>query len=116
MFADLVAGLGFANSATARAKAPARRLESDRARLGEVHRLLQSRLRLAVQWLRQRGGLRDPAFPDDAVDLSRADRQRRLAAGDDTARVYSRPGPRLCDRVGAIAGRSLAGANHRDRS
>ena len=76
---------------------------------------LQPRLRPAVARLRQRRRLRDPAFGGDAAGLSGADRQRRLAARHDAARLHSGAGPRLCHRLRAIAGRGLAGAHHRDR-
>ena len=45
-----------------------------------------------------------------------ADRQRRLAACHHAARLYSGAGSRLRDHIRAIAGRGLAGADHRDRS
>ena len=100
----------------ARGQAAARRLESDRPRLDMVHRPLQPRLRLAVEFLRQPCGLRDPAPRGDASGLCRADRQRRLADCHHAARLYSGAGSRLRHHLRAIAGRGLAGADHRDRS
>ena len=51
LFADPVAGAGFADPPSARGEAAAGRLESDRARLGMVHQAVQPRLRLAVAFL-----------------------------------------------------------------
>ena len=79
-------------------QAAARKLEFHRARLGELYRRLQPRLRLAVARLRQRCRLRDPASVVDAAGLCGADRQRRLAAGDHAARLHSGAGSRLRHR------------------
>ena len=81
-----------------------------------VHRAVQQRLQLAVEFLRQPCGLRDPPPRGDAAGLCRADRQRRLAACHHAARLYSGAGSRLRHHLRAIAGRGLAGADHRDRS
>ena len=80
-----------------------------------LHRRVQSRLRPAGAWLCRRGRFRDPAFGRDAAGLCGADRQRRMAAGDHAARLHSGAGPRLRHRLGATAGRGVAGAHHRDR-
>ena len=85
-------------------------------RLGMVHRTVQPRLRLAVEFLRRPRGLRDPAPRGDAAGLCGADRQRRLADRHHAARLYSGAGSRLRHHIRAIAGRGLAGADHRDRS
>ena len=77
---------------------------------------VQSRLRSAGAWLCRRGQFRDPAFGSDAGALCGADRQRRMAADDHAARFYSGAGPRLRHRLGAVAGRGVAGAHHRDRA
>ena len=58
---------------------------------------------------------RDPAFGGDAAVLCGADRQRRMAARHHAARLHSGAGSRLCHRLGAIAGRGVAGAHHRNR-
>ena len=84
------------------------------ARLGRIHRRLQPRLRPAVARLCQCGRFRDPAFGGDAVGLCGADRQRRMAAGHHAAGLHSGAGSRLRHRLGAIAGRGVAGAHHRD--
>ena len=60
-------------------------------------------------------GLRDPAFGGDAAGLCGADRQRRMAARHHAAGLHSGAGSRLCHRLGAIAGRGVAGAHHRRR-
>ena len=39
-----------------------------------------------------------------------------MAAGDHAARLYSGAGSRLRHRLGAVAGRGVAGAHHRDRA
>ena len=59
--------------------------------------------------------VRHPASPGDAAGLCRADRQRRLADRQHAARLHSGAGPRLCHRFGAVAGRGIAGTDHRDR-
>ena len=112
----LVAGAGLADPAAACGQAAAGELEFHRARLGRVHRRVQSRLRPAGAWLCQRRRFRDPAFGRDAAALCGADRQRRMAAGDHAARLHSGAGPRLRHRLGAVAGRGVAGAHHRDRA
>ena len=112
LLADLVARVGVANPAAARREAAAGELEFVRARLGQFHRLFQPRLRPVVARLWQCRRLRDPAFGGDAPDLCGVDRQRRMAAGHDAARLHSGAGSRLCHGLRAIAGRGVAGANH----
>ena len=62
--------------------------------------------------LRGRRRLHDPAYRGDACDLSRADRQRRLAARHHLAGLHSSTGSRLPHHLGAIARRRVAGADH----
>ena len=50
------------------------------------------------------------------LGLSGADRQRRMVARHHAAGLHSGAGSRLCHRFRAVAGRRLAGANHRDRA
>ena len=96
-------------------KTAAGKLEFHRARLGHLHRLFQPRLRPAGARLCQRGRFRDPAFGGDAAVLCGADRQRRMAARHHAAGLYSGAGSRLCHHLGAVAGRGVAGAHHRNR-
>src|SRR6202034_2339710 len=70
LFADVVAGAGFADPDRARGEAGARALELPGAGVGSLHWRLQSRLRPAVAWLWQRRVIRDPPLDGDAVDLS----------------------------------------------
>jgi hydrophobe/amphiphile efflux-1 (HAE1) family protein len=115
LLVDAFASAGVADTGGARGKTAARALEPDSARLGKFLRLFQPRLRLALQSIRRRGGVRHQSFGADADDLCRLDRHRRLAPGHHAARLHSGAGPRLCHRLRAIAGSGLVGANHRDR-
>ena len=84
--------------------------------LGEIHLAVQPRLRLGLPSLCRHRRLRHPASRRNAPALCCVDRQRRLAARDHAARLHSGAGPRLCHRVGAAAGRGVAGSHHRDRA
>ena len=96
----------------ARGETAAGALEHHRARLGQLHRAVQPRLRSPGARLRGRRRLRDPAYGGDACDLSRADRQRRLAARHHLAGLHPGAGSRLRHHLGAIARRRVAGADH----
>ena len=84
--------------------------------LGWLHRTSST---AAFDWLSNSYAgarrLRDPPPRGNASGLCRADRQRRVADRHHAARLYSGAGSRLRHHLGAIAGRGLAGANHRDR-
>ncbi len=93
-------------------KRPPADWNSDRTRLVGLRRRLQSHIRPSLSRLCCRGGLRDRALRADADRLRGADRQRRLAADEHAARLHSRSGPRLRDRLRATTRRGLAGAHH----